>query len=309
MLTDALVLILVGLLAVLLPFSQTYRSRLTVRLAAEAEASVSPEQEATLEARVARRAWGGGGGIVFAGLVVLLADRVWDGSGEMGGGLILSVLVVFGAAGLAVVEIWRPGELTDGSRTARARAPGLDDYLSPRVRLVSGGITGAGLLTLAATLLLTRSEWFDTATILRSPVPVLAAAIPVLLLLTWLAVRRVLDAPQPARDESELYWQDAVRAQTISSMVLPAPLVSLLALIMCGSVLDDAASATAVASGQVGPAWTLAFLVIGYALPFVLVIVGLVVVSGPWWTTETRHFRERLWDGRAPRPVSGRAGS
>lgn len=258
---------------------------------------------------MARRAWGIGAGILVAGVVVLLVDLVWDAPDSLpGAGLYLSLLLVCGAAGLAVVEIWRPGTVDDGPRTARVTAPELGDYLPRAVRAGAAAYTGLGLVAVAATLLLTRSPWFDTATILWSPVPVLAVAIPGLILLTRLAVLRVLDVAQPARDEHELYWQDAVRAQTLSSLVAPTPLVGVLALVVCGTVLDDAASAAAVAQGAVGPGWSLAILLSGYALPFVLVVLGLLVTIGPWSTTTAQHVRDRLWGGRPPAATQEQAG-
>ena len=214
------------------------------------------------------------------------------------------VIIGSGAAGLTLADILWPGTPTEGPRTARATAPTIRDYLPPQLLLTGRIFVGLGLLALLVTLLLTRSEWFDAGTIWRSPVPLLAAAIPVLLLLSQLAIRRVLDAPQPARDETELYWQDAVRAQTLSSLAVATPFVGLFALVVCGSVLDDAASTAAVSVGQVGPAWSLWLLVAGYLLPFVLVLSTVFVTAaqrGNW--SEMHHFRERLWDGQPPRPA------
>lgn len=174
MLSDALVLITVGALAAILPRSQGCRRYLTRQLADQVSATVPAGQTANLESRVARRAMGMGTGILVAGLLVLVVDRLWEAPESMTGlGLILSLMFVYGAAGSAVVEIWRPGSPAEGPRTARATS----------------------------------------------------IAIPVLVGLSWLAVRRVLHTAQPARDESELYWQDPVRAQTVSSLAAPTPLV------------------------------------------------------------------------------------
>ena len=305
MFTDALVLVMVGALAVLLPRNLAYRRYLTRGLADQSGAAVSAEQRATLESRVAQRATGMGTGILVAGLIVLVVDRLWRAPQSMTGlGLILALMFVFGAAGIAVVEIWRPGTPAEGPRTARARTPRAGDYLPSLLSLGAAAYTGIGLVAVLGTLLLARSQWFDTVTVLWSPVAVIAVAIPVLIVLTWLAVRRVLDAPQPARDESELYWQDALRAQTLSSLLTPTPLVAIVGLVVCGSVLDAAASLAATARGTVGPGWSLAVLVAGYGVPFVLVTFGLVVMAGPWGTPPARHFRDRLWGGRVPRPAS-----
>lgn len=309
MLKDAIVILLVGGLAVLLPLSGAYRSYLVRRLTTKAEATVPAEQEAALVARVTRHAWAVGAGILVAGVAALLLGRVWEGAEDAAGGFfVLSVMFVAGAGGHALADIRWPGATSDGPRTARATSPALADYLPPQLLVAARVFVGTGLLAVVVTLLLTRSQWFDAATVWRSPVPLLAGAIPVLLLLSWLAIRRVLDAPQPARDETELYWQDAVRAQTLSSLVVATPFVGLFALVVCGSVLDDAASTAAVAAGQVGPQWSLWLLVIGYLLPFVLVLGAAALTAaqvGRW--SEMQHFRERLWAGQPPRPQAHQA--
>ncbi|WP_109471887.1 hypothetical protein [Ornithinimicrobium cavernae] len=303
MLNDAIVILVVGAAALLLPLSSAYRSRLRRKLTRQAEATVPPEQEAALETRVTRRARAMGAGILLAGVAALLLSGLWDGADQASGGFfVLSIMFVAGAAGLALADIWWPGTTTDGPRTARATSPTAEDYLPPQSRRAAHLFAWSGLVALTTTLLLSRSEWFDAATVLHSPVPLLAVAIPVLLLLSWLATRRVLAAPQPARDEAELYWQDAVRAQTLTSLSVAAPFVGLFALVICGSVLDDAASTAAVAAGQVGPAWSLWLLIAGYVLPFALVL-GVAAVAttrnGQW--NEMRHYRERLWGGQPPR--------
>lgn len=300
MLVDAVVLTLVGTVAVLLPMSRSYRSHLTHRLAQQAGAQVPADQVPALEARVTRRARGMGAGIVVAGLAVLVVALGWpDARGS--GYLLVSLMVTFGAAGLAAVEILRPGGVTAGPRWARSTAPTLSDYVPPLVRVLGRVLTGVGMVVLLLALALGRTRWFDADTVWRSPVPVLVVALPVLVLLSELAVRRVLDAPQPARDEAELYWQDAVRANTLSSLTVPPALVGLLALVVSGAVLDDAASAVAVATGQVGPTWTTWLLVTGYVLPF-LVLVGALAATTLWGGTEMQRFRDRLWGGR---PLGG----
>lgn len=298
MLVDSVVLIAVGALAALLPSYGPYRALLRRSLARKANAQVPAEQEEALEARLARRSRGTGVGILAAGLVALVLSQTWPRADEASGGFfVLSVLFVAGAAGAALADVLWPGTVPEGTRTARATSPTVGDYLPRQARSVGRVFVGAGLVALVGTLLLTATQWFDAGTVLRSPVPLLAVGVPVLLLLSRLATRRLLDAPQPARDEAELYWQDAVRAQTLSSLALAAPLVSLLSLIVCGSVLDDAASAAATAAGQAGPGWSLALLVAGYVLPFVLVIGAALASAGS--RTEMQHFRDRLWGGRA----------
>ena len=299
MIVDAVVLALVGILAVLLPFSTAYRSRLTRRLADQAGAQVPAAQVPALEARVTRRARAMGTGVVVGGVLLFVTALLWPEGSEApsGGYVLISLMFVFGAAGLALVEILRPGEVADGPRWARTTTPTMADYVPAHARVLSWTFTGVGLAVLLLTLALTQTRWFDAETVVRSPVPFLVAAVPVLAGLSELAARRVLDAAQPARDEVELYWQDAVRASTLLSLTTPSALVGLLGLVVSGAVLDDAASAAAAASGQIGPGWSLWLLIAGYALPFVLVIVAVIVVTR-WDHAEPVHFRHRLWDER-----------
>lgn len=307
MLTDAVVLVLAGIVALLLPLSSRYRAHLTVRLVERADAHVPADQVPALENRVTRQTRGVGIGIVLAGLALLVTALArgaesWSPSGELS--LALGLLFVFGAAGLAVVEILRPGVVDDGPRSARATAPTVTDYVPAAMRLTGWTLSGLGFAVLALALILGQTRWFDGGTIWRSPVPILAVGVVVVAMLSAVAVRRVLDAPQPARNEAELYWQDAVRAHTLCSLLATPALLGVLGLAVSGAVLDDAASAVAIASGQVGPTWSLWVLIIGYVLSFV-VIMGLLIASVPGGWNEMRHFRDRLWDGRpANRPTA-----
>lgn len=300
MLIDALVLIAVGVVALIAPLSTAYRTRLVRKLAEQAGAEVPPTLRATLEARVTRRALGAGAGIVLAGATLLLLRLARPDLEEHGGGfLVISLMFVLGAAGVTVADILVPAPAHDGPRAARASVPVLEDYLPQGLRAFSWIVTTLGLVALVATLALGATDWFDAGTLWRSVVPVLAVALPVIALLSALAMRRLLDAPQPARDETELYWQDAVRADTLASLALPAPLVGLLGLSAAGRALDHAATVAAEASGQVGPAWSTAVLLAGYLLPMVLLVVVLASVAARG-LGETDHFRDRLWGGRVP---------
>src|SRR5699024_1214156 len=290
MLVDALVLLALGMLAVLLSLSPAYRSHLARRITTGAH--VPPSHLPAIEARMARRARAVGVGILLAGVVLAVAALLWPAGTEKptGGYVVVSLAFVFGAAGLALVEIARPGHVGAGPRTARATAPTVGDYVAPETRTLSWAVAGTGFGVLLLALALGSTRWFDAGSLWRSPVPVLAVALPVLVVLSELAVRRVLDAPQPARDETELYWQDAVRASTLSSLTVPPALVGLLALVVTGAVLDDSASTAAVASGEVGPAWSLWLLVGGYVLPFALLIVVVPVALHRGGST-TERFR------------------
>lgn len=303
MFLDAIVVIALGVVAVLLPSTGVYRSYLRRKLARETGTSVAPGREPTLEARLTRSARGLGAGILTAGVALLVLSGSWEGADDSAGGFFtLSVMAIAGAAGLVLVDILWPGNPGEGPRTARVTSPTIADYLPRWLRTLSWVVVGTGLVALVATLLVGRTQWFDSDVIQHSPVPLLAVGLPALILLSVWATRRILDAPQPARDETELYWQDAVRAQTLSSLTVTVPFISLLALMVCGTVLDDAASAAARAAGQVGPTWSLVLLIAGYAIPVVMAITILVVTVSRGNNAEMRQFRNRLWNGQPPHP-------
>ena len=303
MLVDAVVLCAIGIVAILLPTIPSYRARLVQRVARRAGATIPAGQVPTLDGRAARRARAMGAGILAAGIIWLAVTLLWpEGGGQPSGGyVVVSLAFVFGAGGLALVEVLRPGDVAGGPRWARTTVPTFSDYVAPQARVLHWTFIAIGVGVLVLTMLLSLSRWFDAPTIWRSPALFLLAAVPVLTVLSQLAVRRVLDVPQPARDTGELYWQDALRADTLSTLTVPPALVSLLAVTVSGATLDDAASAAAIASGQVGPTWSLWLLIAGYVMPFLLIagFVGAVAaISGTG--SETEHFRRRLWPAGPP---------
>lgn len=301
MLVDVIILCSIGLIITLLPATQSYSSFLVRRTTGRVGVQLSADQLPALQARARRRAQSAGLGILVAGLVWLAVALLWPEGREQpsGASVVLSLFAVSAAVGLALVEILRPGDVPDGPRWARSTAPTLADYVAPRARVTHWVLVAIGLVALVGTLLLTQSRWFDTPTIWRSPALFLLAAVPVLVLLSTLATRRVLDAPQPARNEQELYWQDEWRANTLSTLTATPPLVSMVALIVSGAALDKAASTAAVASDQLGPGWTLWLLIGGYLLPVLLVVGALaVVVAGGGG--DAAHFRRRLWPAGGP---------
>lgn len=308
MLFEAFWLVAAGVVALLLPRSTGYRQHLVRRTARQADAPVPATVRPLLEARVARQAYAGGVGIALAGasLQVLalagvprevLTDPV----------AVLSAMVIGATLCVAAVEIWWPGTPQAGPRAARVTSPGIRDYLPTVVAVSAWVVAGVGTVAILAALLLGQTRWFDWQVVWHSPMPALAVALPVVGVLCLLAVRRVLDAPQPARDESELYWQDVLRSSTLSSLLIPPALLSLWGMVVVGGTLDAAASSVAEQTGVVGPSWTLAFLVAGYAAPVVVLVLILLFMARVSGTTEIAHMRGRLWDGRAPQPAASEA--
>lgn len=310
MLIDAMVLVGLGVVALVLPLSSGFRTWQVDDLARRVGARVRPGLRPVLETKLARRTRAVGVGILLGGVVLLLLTLLWPGEPPLDGGgwLVISGVLVLGAGGTVVAELRRPGVPGEGPRAARTHAPGFSDYVPRQAVRLTGGLVLVGLLTLLGTLLLGGSRWFSAEVLWRSPVPVLVVALVVLTLLTWWAARRVLDAPQPAADETELYWQDALRAHTLNGLLLPLALVALLGFSVCGAVLDDAASRVAAEAGQVGPAWTMALLVAGYAVPFAIIVT--LLVTSPWWARpqarESERFATRLWQGRSADDLEAR---
>lgn len=308
MLTDAIVLVGLGAAALLLPLSSGFRCWQVDDLARRVGGQVRPGLSSALEAKLTRRTRAVGAAILLGGVLLLLLAQLGPGEPPLddGGWLVISLLLVLGAAGTVVAELWRPGLPAEGLRAARTDTPAFGDYVPRPALLLTGGLVAVGLLGLLGTLLLGGSRWFSAQVLWRSPVPVLAVALVVLTLLSWWAVRRVLDAPQPAVDQTELYWQDALRAHTLTRLLTPLALVALLGIGVCGVSLDAAASQAAVEAGQVGPAWSLALLVAGYVVP--LAVVVTLLATSPWWVrpgAEDR-FRSRLWQGRSADDLEAR---
>ncbi|MGO0578169.1 hypothetical protein [Ornithinimicrobium panacihumi] len=297
---EGLLFIAVGAVGLLLPLSAAYRGRLVRTIAEQAQVRVPAEQAAALEARETRRALAGGVGVVVAGVILVVLSLAGVDLAMFEGWFSFALLLTVASACLAVVEILRPGAPTDGPRFARLSSPVVGDYLSPKVLLGVAGVVALAVVVTAASLLLGRTPWFDAQVLRSSPLPLLAVALPVLAGLGWWAVQRLLDAPQPARDETELYWQDAVRSSTITTLAVPPAVIAVLGLLASGDVLDEAASVATARSGSVGPDWTVALLVMGYAAPFVL-LLALILLSTRWFGgSSIAHMRDRLWGGRVP---------
>lgn len=299
---DGVLFLAVGVVALLLPRSAAYRQHLVQVLERRAEAQVPHSFRPALETLVVRRALAVGVGLLLAGVVIIVLSLTGVLGEEHGGPLfVVTLMILIPALALAAVEIWWPVQIGRGPRAARMATPGLADYLPPvqRVSWVLAVLGAAGVL---GGLALAGSEWFDAGTLWRSPLPVLAVAIAVMAVLSTVGIRRVLDAPQPARHEHELYWQDVIRSSTLSGLHMLPGFVGLVSLVVVGAVLDDAASVLTEETGVVGPAWTGVLLVIGYTAPVVVLIIALVATTGLLGEREVAHMRRRLWGGRRPQP-------
>lgn len=298
MLVTAGMVIVLGLVTTLLSWSTRY-TRFDVRRLARNIGEPAPSvSQAGLEERTARRTRGVGLGIMAAGIAVLALVLLWgaDAVDADGPWAVVALTFTSGAVGLAAVEIWWPSTVENSSvRTARSSVPVLGDYLAPSVVVMTWSLTIFSGLVLAGALILGQTQWFDEAVILGGPVPIFGGGVTALAILTVLAVRRVLTAPQPASDQKELYWQDALRASTLSSLHTALTVVSILGLMLAADAMDAAASAVSLASGQVGPGWTGAILMVAYAFAPVYLLVSVGLALSGQGRRDARRFRTRLW--------------
>ncbi len=293
-------LVLLGLCTAVLSWSSRYLRYCVRRLATNIGDTVPAGIQSLLEDRAARRARGVGLGVVAAGIAILAVVLVWGPDVVDADGLwaVVALTFTFGALGLAAVEIWWPVTVEDSAvRTARTSVPVLADYLSPSVMVLTWSLTVLSWLVLAGALVLGRTKWFDEAVILGGPVPIFGVGVTSLAILTVLAVRRVLNAPQPASDQRELFWQDALRASTLSSLYTALTVSSLLGLMLASYAVDDAASVVALSSGQVGPEWTGSILMIAYTLAPIYLVVNMGLTLSGQGRRDVRHFCRRLWTG------------
>lgn len=314
MLAESVLLLCFGVGATVLPALPAFRAASARTLTRKIGAQVPPGQRSAVEARTARRARGVGVGLVLGGVAV----QAWylvTGSAlppEYQGWVMVGLAWALGVAGLAVVEIWRPGARREREpRSARASVPRLTDYVPRYLIAMSWVFAAVAATAVLAAVALGRSRWFDAGTVLAGPVPAMGLVLALLAVLTHLAVGRVLDTPQPARDEAELYWQDGVRAVTLSMLHVPLAQVSTLVLFVVARTVDAAASDAARTVGEVGPQWVLAVLVVAHGLGLVMlvafVLASLVNSWGP--DSDRTRFRRRLWaDPGGPRhPIAGGA--
>ncbi|RZU65406.1 hypothetical protein EV379_1740 [Microterricola gilva] len=106
-------------------------------------------------------------------------------------------------------------------RIARAQTPRLNDYLHPLWRWASIGVTVAAVLLCGAIL----AGAGATSGLIGVPMTGVVVATALAIAAQFgasLLGRRLLDVPQPAREELELQWDDALRGMTVRSLWIAA---------------------------------------------------------------------------------------
>lgn len=209
------------------------------------------------------------------------------------------MLVVFGlgVAVLAVqstLEAARPLPLDETSvRTARVRTVSVADLVPPHVR----GISLLATVTLAANaivlVLALRQGWLEIRAGSAILIVLAATAIVVAAGLSELSAHRVVAMPESAGDAAQLYWQDALRAESATQGYEGSS--------SSAALLWAAASASLLRTTGSAPDWlsTLGLVSLGGAAAL-LVALGVVALrtrnATPW-------FRTRLWPALGPGEV------
>ena len=223
-----------------------------------------------------------------------LARQGATGSGSFGdvAASYLPFVLVFGCVGVGqvvaeLIAVPRPDH--DAPRTARAHVPALQDYVTRVDALGPRVMTGLTVALAAVATGVSGLRWFDFEARLTVWMAIATLVTVAAWVLGEMAVRRVLDTPQPAAAAEDLYWQDAVRADTLRSIVTAGVFTGTFGYF---TVLAGLEAAAVGSTGQPG-ADPVPAILIGALLVFLTVAVVGLAMSLP-----QRHrlrFRRRLW--------------
>jgi len=273
------------------------------KVAARMSLPLTPEVEPLVRARLRRRAWGvglGGGLALAAVLAVVLGVPELQGSPVAPAVVFVSGFAGMGvgAASAAAVAVPRPA--TDAVRVARAAPPRVSDYVGPSERIGPRLVTGLALAAfvvcgiVAVTGLggafapLSPGEWATSV----AGVCVLIAVVG--LVLTEVAMARLVDRGQPAMSELDLAWDDALRSMALRDLVTAPVVLGFVGVVGSMIVLGDAASGGG--PGSLGNV-VVGVLGLSFIVPLALAI-GLAV-----WATTTKphlHWWRTLWEPYRP---------
>jgi hypothetical protein len=257
------------------------------RLARSIDLTLPDDIALTVGRRTALRqrggAVGGVGGAVGASLALTA------GGSAVGG---WSILFLIGgmftgiALGIAVVSLRaaRPVH-SDAVRVARASAVDPRDYLAPIDRIGTRVTVVLGLV--AAVVAVVRGDDYPGALLETVPVPyvVVLAGVGVLTLVLFeIASRRVVAQPQFAQTQTELAWDDAMRATLLRDMVTAPLALGLYAFMFVLFTVVDSGQA---AGGGDSVALSISAVVTS-AIAVAFAIVSTVIKP-------QQHFKRRLW--------------
>lgn len=273
-------------------------SRLTRSFARKVDLGMDDAVEDLVTARLARRERAGAVGGLIIGLAAAAVVATTTGPSPRDFNRLAAVFLSFlvgHALGYGVVA-WRESvrRPVAGPRLARATAPTHGDYVARHERIGSWVTAGIAGVTGVGFLLADRADALDGAV----PVGVAVAAVvvpPAAVLADELLARRLLARPQVAASQTELAWDDALRARTLRDMVTVPLVTGYIALTALVGGVGEGLEGGWPGNAAVG--WVSgAFLVLLLA-GLVMMVVSLAI--GP-----ERHFRRRLWPNVPTSPRS-----
>lgn len=160
-------------------------------------------------------------------------------------GLVFVAAVSLGSAAAGVGQFSTPS--SRGARIARANTPREGDYLHPLWRWASGGVCALAVICCCAILLGLGPE--IGGVVAGVPVGAVVGATSVAVVAQLAAAllgRRLVDLPQPAQNELELRWDDAMRGMALRSLWIAAFTLGWAACLLAGLwLLAPASTVTA----------------------------------------------------------------
>ncbi|WP_349899018.1 hypothetical protein [Parafrigoribacterium soli] len=233
-----------------------------------------------LSRRLSRSDWG----ILIGGLPGFAVLIGMQFSGTRYGGLsttavIASLVLAGGALGAAIACTTNIGpSAPELPRVARATRPRMTDYLSP-VWIVIGIVVAVTGIVVAILVLLGNAANAS----MRSLLTVIIAVAAVMLVASPVLAYRLLSSPQPANDDLQLAWDDALRAYGLRSVWLACSAMGIATALFAINLLYPGASALG-------------------AIEYIFCFAGLYT-----WDKLTRprsRFQRRLWP-TTPQPAVG----
>jgi len=263
----------------LVPRYRAWRARGMARsVGLELDDSARPMVERALATRERGRLIGGTVGLAL-GLAAIAARPVHD---DLDQWFTFAGCFIGIGVGTAVGAILaRPRSPESGPRVARSREVTLGDYLTPlEHRGAQVLVLLAVVFALTAAVLVAGFEREQPRAVTTLVIAGFAVAA---LAARELIGRAVLAQRSPASDLSRLAWEDAQRADTLAQLTLAPLLLGGLGVVF----------AALTAFGALAP--TLLSVVIGTAIPLVL-IMGFIAVTAIWASRSPhRHFLRVLW--------------
>ncbi|MCB1280904.1 MAG: hypothetical protein KDB18_05225 [Salinibacterium sp.] len=197
--------------------------------------------------------------------------------------------------GIAMGSLHWPAQLErDALHVAKARAVSLDDYVAPWERRSARTFVGLSMIIYVASLLVAAWGSRPVHVLLPATSGGLFTGLAVLFLAVFEVVgRRTVGRAQVSGSESELVWDDALRAIDVRSLASTPATIGLLGVLFGASNLTLQLHDFLAASGLLLPVTIAGW--IGFAGVLVLTIAW--AVSSP-----ERHFLRRLWPAYVLRP-------